>query len=390
MKIMMYLHSGSLNRGCEALVRSATLIVKEKSGIAQTKLFLSSYLPETDRHLSDIEAIVEMSPTPIPKLSMDYLLSAVHLKLFKDENFAIRKSNQIFLAQIPKMDVFLSIGGDAYCYGEQPTWYEINRQIKKAGKKIVLWGCSIGAEDISEDKLADLRNYDLILARESITYEMLKSKGLDTVRLVADGAFLMPKEELPLPAGWAEGNTVGLNFSPLVYKKNKDAKQAFSNLIKHILDTTDMTIAFTPHVTENGNNDFEILNEFYQLHKDTGRVLILPDNLNAIQYKGYIARMRFFVGARTHATIAAYSNAVPTMVLGYSVKSKGIAKDLFGTEKLVLSLKEVSNSEILKQKFDEMFAEEHDIRRHLTEVLPKIRQMSAKAGTYLSELTSGS
>ena len=29
MNIMMYLHSGSLNRGCEALVRSATLIVKK-------------------------------------------------------------------------------------------------------------------------------------------------------------------------------------------------------------------------------------------------------------------------------------------------------------------------------------------------------------------------
>jgi hypothetical protein len=25
---------------------------------------------------------------------------------------------------------------------------------------------------------------------------------------------------LPLPEGWAVGNTVGLNFSPLVYKKN--------------------------------------------------------------------------------------------------------------------------------------------------------------------------
>ena len=32
------------------------------------------------------------------------------------------------------------------------------------------------------------------------------------------------------------------------------------------------------------------------------------------------------------------------MVLGYSVKSKGIAKDLFGEEKLVLGIKEISDS----------------------------------------------
>ena len=91
-----------------------------------------------------------------------------------------------------------------------------------------------------------------------------------------------------------------------------------------------------------------VLYKYYEEFKNTGRVILLPDNLNAIQYKGYIARMRFFIGARTHATIAAYSNCVPTMVLGYSVKSKGIAKDLFGEEKLVLGIEEISNSETLK------------------------------------------
>ena len=259
MKIMMYLHSGSLNRGCEALVRSATLIVKEKSTIKDSKLFLSSFLPESDKHLKNIESIYDMNSKSMPKLSLNYLIAALKIKLFKDETFAIRKSNKVLLSQIPKMDVFLSIGGDAYCYGEQPIWYEINRNIKKKGKKMVLWGCSIGEEDMSDNKLKDLKNYDLILARESITYNMLKGKGLDTVRLVADGAFLMEKEELPFPQGWVEGNTIGLNFSPLVYKKNQQAKEAFSDLIQHILDTTDMQIAFTPHVTEKGNDDFEIL-----------------------------------------------------------------------------------------------------------------------------------
>jgi colanic acid/amylovoran biosynthesis protein len=146
-----------------------------------------------------------------------------------------------------------------------------------------------------------------------------------------------------------------------------------------------MAIALTPHVTEAGNNDYEILKEFYQKHKHTGRVLLLPDNLNAVQYKGFIARMRFFVGARTHATIAAYSNAVPTMVLGYSVKSKGIAKDLFGEEKLVLSLPEISDSKKLIAKFDEMVAEESTIRERLNQALPHIKSMSATAADYLLE-----
>ena len=53
----------------------------------------------------------------------------------------------------------------------------------------------------------------------------------------------------------------------------------------------------------------------------------------AEKLKGYISKCSFFVGARTHSTIAAYSSNIPTLVIGYSVKSKGIAKDLFGTYK---------------------------------------------------------
>ena len=52
-----------------------------------------------------------------------------------------------------------------------------------------------------------------------------------------------------------------------------------------------------------------------------------------MELKGFIARCRFFVGARTHATIAAYSSCIPTFSVGYSIKAKGIAQDIFGTYK---------------------------------------------------------
>ena len=35
-----------------------------------------------------------------------------------------------------------------------------------------------------------------------------------------------------------------------------------------------------------------------------------------------------FIGARTHAVISAYSTCVPSIALGYSIKSRGIAIDL--------------------------------------------------------------
>jgi colanic acid/amylovoran biosynthesis protein len=384
MKIMMFAHDGSLNRGCEAIVRSSTSIIKEK--INGAKVYLVSGRPETDQVIAKLDGIYDGSRESIKKYSYDWFLASLKVKLFKDESYALGKIHNKIIQHIDHMDVCLSIGGDNYCYGEQPGWYEIDRRVKSRGKKLVLWGCSIGPEDISERKLEDLRSFDLILARETLTYELLRSHGLMNVRLCADAAFTMEKEELPLPAGWQEGNTLGLNFSPLVWNRNKNSQTAVSELIAHILDTTDLTIALTPHVIEAGNDDYGILKKYYEEFEATGRVLLLPNNLNAIQYKGYIARMRFFIGARTHATIAAYSNCVPTMVLGYSVKSKGIAKDLFGEEKLVLGIEEIANRSKLIAKFDEMFNEEVEIRAKLLQIIPQIKKMSYRAVEYLNDL----
>ena len=380
----MYFHGGSRNRGCEAIVRSGIPIIKNR--FPNAIINLVSFDPETDKVIPMIDTIYDGRNMDIKKYSPKWFVSALRFKLFKDENYFFRQKHHRILDLVPNHDLFLSIGGDNYCYGEQPWLYEVNRCIKKAGKKIVLWGASIGEEDLSPDKIIDLKTLDLILARESITKEILESKGITTVQLCADGAFTMDKEALPLPEGWQEGNTLGFNFSPLVWKKNKESFQAAKNLVHHILATTDMTVAFTPHVILPGNDDFECLTDFYNEFKTTGRVLLLPNNLNAIQYKGYIARMRFFIGARTHATIAAYSNFVPTMVLGYSVKSKGIAKDIFGTERLVLGLDKISDTALLVASFEELQRDEHEIKTILEQRIPEINKMSIKAADYLFEL----
>ena len=384
MNIMMYAHGGSLNRGCEAIVRSSANIIK--TGIEESAIYLVSEKPETDKMINQLDHIYDGAKNNIKQFSYQWFFSLVELKLFGKDSYALSKIHKNVIRHIDKMDVCLSIGGDNYCYGEQPGLYEINKKVKEKGKKLVLWACSIGEEDISETKLKDLKNFDLIIARESLTYSILKNVGVDKLVLCADPAFTLGKRELELPYGWKEGNTLGLNFSPLVANRNSRANVTMTNFIKYILDNTDLVIALTPHVMESGNNDYEILYNYYKVFKDTGRVIILPDNLNALEYKGYISRMRFFIGARTHATIAAYSSFVPTMVLGYSVKSKGIARDIFGEEKLVMNINEISDVKKLREKFSEMMKDEKEIRYKLEQSIPLIKEKSLKAVEYLYQL----
>lgn len=385
MKFLLYYHTGAYNRGCEAIVRTAVSEIKKQ--FPEAEIDLASFNPETDKVLIPIvNKVIPHKNLPIKKYSYHWFLSALHLKLLNDENYAYKVMFRDFLKKANQYDVLISVGGDNYCYGEIPEFYEVHRQLKKRNLKTILWGASVGQEDLTPAKTEDLKSFDLILARETLTEEVLKNAGCKNVKLVADGAFLMEKTELPLPEGFTENKTIGFNFSPLVAKKNPKAKQAVHQLIEHILHTTENTIALVPHVIMNGNNDVEILQEILQKYQETNRVFLLPDHLNATEYKGYIARMKFFIGARTHATIAAYATGVPTMVLGYSVKSKGIAKDIFGEEKLVLDIDEISNAEKLIAKFEEMKQEELMLQEILRNKIPHIKEMAQKAKSYLAEI----
>ena len=384
MKILLFFHGGSDNRGCEAIVRSAVEVIQKS--IPDAKIGLASMAPETDRLFEGILEVHDVQRSIVLKHTISWFICALSVKLFRNETLVHRYQNASLLSLIPQYDVFLSIGGDNYCYGEQPWLYVVDNEIKKAGKKLILWGASIGSEDLSPAKIRDLKKFDLLLVRETLSKIALEEVDIPNVRLCADGAFTMKQEILPFPKGWVEGNTIGFNTSPLVIHKNPASKQAALDLVQHILDTTDMTIAFTPHVIVPGNDDYECLQEFYENFKTTGRVLLLPNDLNAIQYKGYIARMRFFIGARTHATIAAYSTLVPAMVLGYSIKSKGIAKDIFGEERLVLNLDEIADSKKLISKFEEMKRDENELKILLASRIPEIKKMAYKSGNYLLEL----
>ena len=111
------------------------------------------------------------------------------------------------------------------------------------------------------------------------------------------------------------------------------------------------------------------------------------EDCGAEELKWVISQCRFFVGARTHATIAAYSTCVPTLVVGYSIKSRGIARDLFGTEKqYVLAAQDMCNVDDLLQSFLFIMQNEKKIKEHLIEVMPTYLQQTDRALQALEKL----
>ena len=102
---------------------------------------------------------------------------------------------------------------------------------------------------------------------------------------------------------------------------------------------------------------------------------ILSSVYDSLMLKGYIARMKALVTARTHASIAGYSSCVPTLVIGYSVKARGIARDLFGSEEgHLLPVQELDSQEQLIGAYDALLSRAQEERSYLIGKLPEYKR----------------
>lgn len=375
MKNILFMHGGSANHGCEALVRTTAQILSGPKNV----ILWSLAKAEDERYGSarTVERIVESEQ--LARFSLPYFEALLRRKFFGQPD----ANMEVFLRKTFKNNIAFSIGGDNYCYPwSAKQAIALNKRIRKYARATVLWGCSIDPEAITPEMAEDLAGFDLITARESITYELLKPINPNTV-LVADTAFLLEKTQLPLPENFIENNTVGINISPLIMQYGTEENCILANyeeLIRYILSETDMNVCLIPHVVWEYNNDRIPLQYLFEKFKDSGRVCMIEDG-NCCELKGYIARCRFFVGARTHATIAAYSSGVPTLVVGYSVKSRGIARDLFGTEEnYVLPVQDLKTQTDLTIAFRWLQNRENTIRNQLAVTMPQYIEQ-VKIGT---------
>lgn len=381
MKFLLFDHSGCLNRGCEAIVRSTVNILE--SAFPGSEYSLLSYNPKSDIVLSDIPRLTVKGIAAQPLSFIDKYINAFYYKVLHRSDYYFRAAYRDSVNFAKDYDICLCIGGDTFCYGNNEFCRSLIAQFKAMGKKVVLWGCSIGKEDLSPEKIETLKSIDGIFARESLTKEVLKNAGINNVSLFADPAFTLPTEEADL-----EGeHLLGINISPLVAEFCPDLSEYTSRFLEKIEKETHYTPVLIPHVTidEGDNNDYTFLKEAYD-NAALSRTIILPDNLSASQYKGYIQKCEMLIAARTHATIGAYSNGVPVFALSYSIKARGIAKDLFGKEVCVESIKSIRSADDLFTCLRRIERNAEKMRDVLAEVISEKKKLAFAAGEALKEI----
>jgi polysaccharide pyruvyl transferase WcaK-like protein len=354
-KFLLYGHGGSYNHGAEAIIKSTIKLIKRN--YPDSYIILSTHFKQQDIEFN-------MPIDEYCERDMYY----VELDKYTSEKGKYDKL--IYKSTIDKIDkdtICLSVGGDNYCYENWRKWKVIHERAIGVGAKSVLWSCSIEPSMLCDEMVDTLQSHCHITARESITYNSLLEKGLENVELCSDVAFLLEKKKVELPNNFIEGNTLGINLSPLIVRREKNKGiivRNTLNVIDYVISNTDMNIALIPHVVMSMDNDYELLNGLYNLIEKKDRVCLISDKFSASEYKYIISNCRLGIFSRTHATIAGYSSCIPVLAVGYSVKAKGIALDL-GCENSVVSLDEFTDEKTLEKKLIELVYNEKDIKNIL-------------------------
>ena len=376
---ILYAHGSSYNHGCEAIVRSTCKLLdlnKEK-----TVLYSNRIEGDLRYHLDDIITIKPIDETPVEHNSALGIFYRLRSHLHSDHRkYYYRyfgKKQYKYLYDYGKTAI--SIGGDNYCYPSAIDGLAArNYWLNHYGFTTVLWGASLTPEFMTPDIIEDLQRYKLIVVREKTSFNLLREKGIKTEILCGpDPAFALDVEDTPWPDGKEHQNIIGINISPFVMELEADKGRGLNNylrLLDWILDKTDCEVALIPHVVfpPDGSNDIEIAEKILAHYPNNKRIISIDDRYNCCQLKSLISKCIFFVGARTHATIAAYSTFVPTLVVGYSSKSVGIARDLFGTEKgYVCSVQEFDSDTTLLETFIERYSEKEQFHDYLLHVMPE-------------------
>ena len=390
------------NRGCEAIVRGTTKIIRKYfknpnflcySTFENPEQFNNQKIEETD-----VKIVHKKIPIPGKKLNYSFKL----LKKFGISNLKSFYEYRELQNDLPNSEAVLSVGGDTYAldWGIPELYTDLDNIVLKNKKPLIIWGASVGPFDTNPEYekyiINHLKKVQGLFIRENKTIQYLSKNNIkNNVYPVADPAFVMDpvKPETKRFDLKINQNSIGINLSTLmrIYTTNGNYMQWFqraTEIVTNISEDTNFDIYLIPHVVRPVpmDNDYIFLKNIQSnLPKNIKNVNVIPPTLTAPELKWVISKMLVFMGSRMHSNIAALSSSVPTLSLAYSVKAKGITEDIFDSDQFYLNPNQIT-TEIINQKINFLLENNEEIKAMMKSKIPEIQEHAMNAGKYLKDL----
>ncbi|SFJ73970.1 polysaccharide pyruvyl transferase family protein [Jannaschia pohangensis] len=252
------------------------------------------------------------------------------------------KSPSGYWAELRKTDVVIDIGGgdsfaDIYGTKRLRMMFALKALAHLAGKPFVFAPQTVGPFTKASSRIAariHLNRCALVAVRDEPSRDHMAELGVSRPPILAsDVALRMPPG--PRPTFRGDGPRVGLNVSGLLMAGGYSGGNDFGlgldypRLIRDLIaffQAEGAEVHLIPHVIVPegpmvGEDDYAACAALVAGHPGT---VLAPAFASPPEAKGYIAAMDFFLGARMHACIAAFSTDVPVVPMAYSRKFAGL------------------------------------------------------------------
>lgn len=249
--------------------------------------------------------------------------------------------------------------------------------------------------------LPAIKRASIIATRDTLSTQYLRDQGLkEDILEASDVALKLPYDE-PQERG-AGPVKVGINVSGLLmnggytganqFGLSMDYPSLLRDLIRGFQSHDDgCEVHLVPHVLSFQRGAVE---DDYQASVDLAAefegVTVAPEFASPSEAKTYIAGMDFFMGARMHACIAAFSSGVPVVPMAYSRKFAGLFGSL-GYDRTVDCTSE-SKDAILGKVFDAFEAREtlqQDMLKARDQGLNKLARYEQALGDLMEKTARG-
>lgn len=419
MRVLLTGAFSSLNRGDEARVKCSVKMIQAL--MPDTRFdFLTSY-PERDQEIyqkSGIEMVSRYKygrrfrgrPLSDFVKGADLLLALVGAFFWRISGGSLGMFRS---KQFAEYDMFIDLSGETLTdyYGLGNLLWCLSGILLGIilKRQVVIYAQSIGPLRNKTGRVLArlvLNKVDLIIVRDEYSVECLQEIQIDEphIHLTADPAFILEPvssarveeiQDIEGISGRTNGPLIGVTASRGAYRRSMSGERSLEEVFQafirvmgetldHLVEQLDAEVVLIPHAIGPCPDDRAVAEQIYRSAEKKERLRLVAGEYTSEELKGVIGECDLFIGSRMHASIAALSSCIPTVVVAYSHKMPSLMKRL-GLEEYVCNVETITVEEMIS-KVTHAWINRATIRSQLAQKIDEMRKTSSVSAQLVRDL----
>jgi colanic acid/amylovoran biosynthesis protein len=333
------------NTGDMALLESLCYLVEKQ--YPDAKIVISSDFPELAidskiviDHILDFESALFLDQNRLKTIILKYL-QKISWKFGFAEKLKLKARwttsyTRLFFKCVQEADIVLLAPGGYLnsSYDLKLKLWKINKLLDY-GKRVIIPGQSVGPIKIRDERnfISTLKRLKSVIVREKISYEYLKSLGMENLYLSTDFGYILHEKYARYYQEKKNKSIIRIAMSVRDWNNDwEEIKEKFKTIITYLFNLIPelhITFLSTCQGKTNYSDDsklaLEIVNE---IDTKGNNLTVNRDYHSPVELIEAYQKYDLYIGMRMHGGILAMLAGTPAILIGYEHKSAGIMENM--------------------------------------------------------------